>query len=265
MYSRWQLAKKYLHYYTSAANGKGHGVHSPFVFDFIIKVLNDKRHFDAYDQVEGLRKKLLCDKKELEIEDFGAGSAINKTSRRTIADLARHAAKPKKYAQLLFRIVQYYQPATILELGTSLGISTAYMALGNPRATVLTGEGSSAIATQARQNFRQLGLSQVQLTEGNFDNTLPLLLQQLPVAGLAFIDGNHRLEPTLQYFQQLLPHTNEHSIIIFDDIHWSEGMEQAWQQVKDHPAVTLSIDLFFIGLVFFRKDFKVKQHFTVRF
>jgi predicted O-methyltransferase YrrM len=265
MYSPFRLAKKYLRYYFTAANGKGHGMHSPFVFNFIIKVLNDKRHVDAYDKVEALRQKLLQDKTELTIEDFGAGSVVDKTSRRTIANIARHAAKPKKYAQLLFRIVQYYQPATILELGTSLGISTAYMAMGNPQAKLITGEGSSAIAAQARQNFRQLELQHIQVVEGNFDNTLPQLLQQLTTIDLAFIDGNHRLGPTLQYFQQLLPHTNEHSILIFDDIHWSQGMEQAWQQVKDHPAVTLSIDLFFIGLVFFRRDFKVKQHFIVRY
>jgi predicted O-methyltransferase YrrM len=265
MYSPFQLAKKYLHYYFTAANGKGHGVHSPFVFDFIIHVLNDQRHFYAYDQVEALRQKLLQDKTELTIEDFGAGSTVDKTKKRTVASIAKHAAKPTKYAQLLFRIVQYYQPATVLELGTSLGISTAYMGMANPQAKLVTGEGSTAIAAQARQNFRQLGVQQVQVVEGNFDNTLPQLLQQLSAIDLAFIDGNHRLGPTLRYFEQLLPLTNEHSIVIFDDIHWSEGMEQAWQQVKEHPAVTLSIDLFFIGLVFFRRDFKVKQHFTVRF
>lgn len=265
MFSPWQLAKKYLQYYTRASNGKGHGVHSPFVFEFITKVLNDKRRFDAYGQVETLRQQLLNSKTVLEVEDFGAGSAINPTNSRSIADIARHAAKSKKYAQLLFRMVQHFQPANILELGTSLGISTAYMAMANPTAAVITGEGSKAIATQALQNFQHLGLQQVQLVQGNFDDTLPQLLSKLPAVDLAFIDGNHRLEPTLRYFEQLLSKTKDHSIIILDDIHWSEGMEQAWQQVKDHPAVTLSIDLFFIGLVFFRKDFKVKQHFSVRF
>ena len=265
MFSRWQLAKKYLHYYRTASNGKGHGVHSPFVFEFITKVLNDKRPFAAYEQVEQLRQQLLDDRTVLAVEDFGAGSAINKTNSRSVADIARHAVKSKKYAQLLFRIVSHYQSVHILELGTSLGISTAYMAMANPRATVVTGEGSKAIASQALHNFGQLGLQQVQLVQGNFDDTFPQLLAKLPAVDLAFIDGNHRLEPTVRYFEQLLPAINDHSIIILDDIHWSEGMEQAWQQVKDHPAVTLSIDLFFIGLVFFRKDFKVKQHFSVRF
>lgn len=265
MFSRWQLAKKYIHYYCKASNGKGHGVHSPFVFEFITKVLNDNRRFAAYDQVEALRKRLLVDKTILEVEDFGAGSAISNTNRRTIARIAKHAAKSKKFSQLLFRIVHYYRPATVMELGTSLGISTAYMALANPAARVITGEGSKAIARQAIKNFRELSIQHIELVSGNFDDTLPAILKRSPAIELAFIDGNHRLEPTLRYFEQLLPNTTDHTIIILDDIHWSEGMEQAWQQVKDHPAVTLTIDLFFIGLVFFRKDFKVKQHFAIRY
>ncbi|AXY78270.1 class I SAM-dependent methyltransferase [Paraflavitalea soli] len=265
MFSPWQLAKKYIHYYFTASNGKGHGVHSPFVFEFIKKVLNDKRHFAAYDQVEALRKQLLADNTCLQVEDLGAGSAISNTSKRPIARIAKYAAKSTKFSQLLFRIVQYYKPATILELGTSLGISASYMALANPAASVITGEGSIAIAEKAAANFRQLAIPNIELVPGNFDNTLPQILARHTPVELAFLDGNHRLEPTLRYFEALLLHTTEHSILILDDIHWSEEMEQAWQQVQDHPAVTLTIDLFFIGLVFFRKDFKVKQHFSIRF
>lgn len=265
MYSRCQLAKKYIRYYLTASNGKGHGVHSPFVYTFIKKVLNDKRHFAAYDQVEALRRQLLADNTQLEVEDFGAGSAINNTHQRPIARIARNAAKTRKFSQLLFRIAHHYQPTIVLELGTSLGISTAYMSLANPAARVITGEGSKAVAEQANNNFRQLTLRNIEQVTGNFDNTLPGILQQTPAIDLVFMDGNHRLEPTLRYFEQLLPHTTEYSIIIVDDIHWSEGMEQAWEQIKQHAAVTLTIDLFFIGLVFFRKDFKVKQHFTIRF
>jgi predicted O-methyltransferase YrrM len=265
MYSRWQLAKKYINYYLTASNGKGHGVHSPFVYTFIKKILNDKRHFAAYDQVETLRRQLLVDNTPLEVEDFGAGSAINNSYRRPIARIVRSAAKTRKLSQLLFRIVHYYQPATILELGTSLGISSSYMALANPAARVITGEGSKAVAEQANKNFHQLALQNIEQVTGNFDDTLPAILQKTPAIDLAFMDGNHRLEPTLRYFEQILPSTTEHTIIIVDDIHWSEGMEQAWQQIKEHPSITGSIDLFFIGLVFFRKDFKVKQHFTIRF
>lgn len=265
MFSSWQLIKKYSSYYLTALNGKGHGIHSPFVYDFVRKVLNDKRNFYAYNQVEALRRKLLQNETIIEVEDFGAGSAISKTNQRSIASITRHAAKSKKWAQLLFRIVNYYQPKHILELGTSMGISTAYMALANPQAQVVTAEGSAAIAAQAKSNFQSLQLSSIQQVTGNFDDTLPGILTAFPKLDLAFIDGNHRYEPTVRYFNQLLPNLHDSSVVIFDDIHWSADMEKAWEEVKENAAVRLSIDLFFVGLVFFSDQFKVKQHFTIRY
>ena len=116
MYSSFQLAVKYLNYYFTASNGKGHGMHSPFVFEFITKVLIDKTKYPAYQKVENLRKQLLKDQR-LTVEDYGAGSSIDKTNQRRIASIAKNAAKPKKYGQLLYRMVKYYQPTAIFELG----------------------------------------------------------------------------------------------------------------------------------------------------
>jgi predicted O-methyltransferase YrrM len=265
MYSSWQVAKKYIHYYLTASNGRGHGVHSPFVYDFIRNVLMDKSNYPAYQQVESLRSALKQDETIIEVDDFGAGSGMDKTKQRSIASIARYAAKSPKLAQLLFRIVHYYRPEHILELGTSLGISTAYMSLANPDACIITAEGSPAIAARAIKNFQSLQCSSIELVQGNFDDSLPPLLSKLPVIDLAFIDGNHRLQPTLRYFDQLLANTGKHSIIILDDIHWSAEMEQAWSMIRQHPDVRVTIDLFFIGLVFLRDEFHVKQHFTIRF
>lgn len=265
MYSKFQLAKKFLHYYFNSSNGKGHGVHSPFVFDFIIQVLNDKKHYEAYDKIEALRKKLQQDETVLTIEDFGAGSRVNSHKERQVSAIAKTALKPKKFGQLLFRIVKYYQRKNILELGTSLGVTTSYLAAANENAQVITMEGASEVAAVARKNFDSLSLKNIHIIRGNFDNTLPTLLKENSKLDLAFIDGNHRKEPTLQYFRQLLKVVNDQSVLIFDDIHWSEEMEEAWEKIKDHPAVTLTIDLFFIGLVFFRKENKAKQNFSIRF
>lgn len=265
MYSTFQLAAKYIRYYLAASNGKGHGVHSPFVFDFITKVLNDKRHFYAYNAVEQLRDALTRNNTLLEVEDFGAGSVTGDKKQRSIAAIAKHAAKPKKYGRLLFRMANYYHPAIMVELGTSLGLSAAYFAMGNAAAQVFTCEGAPAVAAAAKKNFQTLGIGNVDITTGNFDTTLAPLLQKINIVDLAFIDGNHRKEPTLQYFEQLLEKAGPQTILIFDDIHWSKGMEAAWEVIKNHPRILLTIDLFFIGIVFFRTDFKVKQHFTIRF
>jgi len=127
MYSPLQIAIKYFNYWITSSNGKGHGMHSPFVFEFITKVLNNKTGYPEYEKGEALRNQLLNDNTVLEVEDFGAGSVIDKKSKRSISSIAKNAAKPKKFGQLLFRMVKHYQHATILELGTSLGITTSYL------------------------------------------------------------------------------------------------------------------------------------------
>ena len=265
MYTRFQLAKKYLHYYLTASNGKGHGIHSPFVFDFIKSVLNDKTVYPDYLPIEKRRKLLLNDSSVIAVEDFGAGSSVIKTNKRAVSAIAASSLKPKKYAQLLYRMVKYYQPANILELGTSFGITTAYLAAVNKTSKVITCEGSEAIASIAKQNFADLQLKNVQLTEGDFAKTLSPLLSSLREINFAFIDGNHRKEPTLDYFNQLLKHATPASILVFDDIHWSAEMEEAWAAIKEHPAVTLTIDLFFVSIVFCNPDINHKQHFAIRF
>jgi predicted O-methyltransferase YrrM len=265
MYSPFQLAKKYAFYYLSSSNGNGHAIHSPFVFDFIKNVLNAKMDKAEYQAIENLRISLRKDRTVIEVEDFGAGSSVTKSTKRTIADIARHAGKSGKYGQLLFRIARHYQPKTILELGSSLGLSTSYLAMAVPGSMVVTLEGSTAVAAMAKENFKNLGLSNVNSITGEFGATLSKALTALGKTDLVFLDGNHRKAPTLAYFNLLLQYADPYSILVFDDIHWSAEMEDAWAEIKQHPAVTMTIDLFFLGLVFFRKDFRVTQHFTIRF
>lgn len=265
MYSPTQLAIKYLQYYFTASNGKGHGIHSPFVFHFITSILKDQKYFPEYGIVEKLRKELLKDKTGLMIEDYGAGSALSNTKERSVASIAQNAVKAKKYSQLLFRIIKEYQPATVLELGTSLGITTSYLSLANPKAEIITMEGAASVAGTARNNFKRVGLNNISVVEGDFDKTLSSVISKLSSIDFVFVDGNHRQEPTERYFQQILHRTHNDSILIFDDIHWSKEMEAAWQTIKAHSAVRCTIDLFFIGVVFFRKAFFEKQHFTIRY
>ncbi|MDQ6903226.1 MAG: class I SAM-dependent methyltransferase [Bacteroidota bacterium] len=265
MYSSFEIAKKYLRYFINAKDRKGHGMHSPFVFDFIIHVLNDKKKYECYAMIEPLRKQLLSDETIIEIEDFGAGSAIMPSNKRKINAIARSSLKSKKFAKLLFRIVNYYKPKTVIELGTSFGITTSYMASGEHHPEIYTLEGSKEIGKIAERNFSKLNLQNINLLLGNFKDTFISTLDKIEFVDLAFVDGNHRKNATLQYFFELEKKSTPASIFIFDDIHWSEEMEQAWREIQRQPSVTLTIDLFFIGLVFFSPDFKEKQHFTIRF
>jgi predicted O-methyltransferase YrrM len=265
MYSPFTLAIKYLRYYIAAANGKGHGIHSPFVFEFVKKILNDKKQYQCYSLIETQRQQLLQNNSTIQVQDFGAGSAVIKTSERIVSKIASSSLKPRKYAQLLYRMVQYYTPATIVELGTSFGITTSYLANGNSGAKVYTCEGAAGIAYIAQQTFSVLGIKNIQLLQGDFTTTLPLLMQQTAAVDFVFIDGNHRYTPTVAYFEQLLTKATPQTIFIFDDIHWSAEMEKAWNVIKAHTAVHLTIDLFFIGIVCINNSFKQKQHFTIRY
>ncbi len=270
MHSPLILTLKYISYYLKAANGQGHGVHSPFVFDFIRQVLNDKTKYESYGEVERFRRKLLNNHTPVPIEDYGAGSTAGSRSAaspgsRSVAAITVNSAKSPKYTQLLFRIARYYRPKYILELGTSFGISAASLALADRHAMLLTGEGNYAVASMARDNFRLLDLPNIRVVTGNFDNTLPEMAASVPHIDLAFIDGNHREAPTLRYFDTLLPRMSPASMIVFDDIHWSRGMEAAWGKIKKHPSVLLTIDLFVFGLVVLRPEFKIKQDFRIRF
>lgn len=227
--------------------------------------MRDKKQYDCYTAIEGQRKKLKANNTLIEVEDFGAGSSVIKSNQRIVKDIADSSLKPRKFAQLLFRMVQYYQPATIIELGTSFGITSAYLSAGNKNAHLYTCEGATNIAAIAQQNFDALQIKNIELINGDFAKTVPSLFAKIGLVDFAFVDGNHRKEPTVQYFHQLLNHSKATNIMVFDDIHWSAEMENAWKIIQQDPAVTLTIDLFFIGLVFINPDFKVKQHFVIRF
>jgi predicted O-methyltransferase YrrM len=265
MYSATELAVKYLNYAMRASNGKGHGIHSPFVYEFVSEVLNDSRCFYPYAAIEKIRSELEKDQRVIPVEDLGGGSSGKEAPEKKIADITRRALSTQKFGRLLFRVVNHYQPKHIIELGTSLGISGAYMGAAYPACSLISLEGSSSIAAIASETFKKLNLENTRLITGDFQDTLERVIQQAPPSELVFIDGNHRKEPVLNYFQQFLKKKSPSSIFIFHDIHWSREMEVAWQIIQNHPEVMLSVDLFSAGFVFFQDTFRVKQQFTIRF
>ena len=236
-------------------------VHSPFVFEFVQRTLEDQRWYYAFDRLKELQGRLEEDQRRLTITDYGAGSSAVAGNERTVASLARYAAGGPREGRLLFRIVRVVGPRTLLEFGTSLGMSALYQRLAAPPgATLLTMEGCPATAAVAKENFAALERHDVQQLIGPFDRVLPDALARLAPLDYVFFDGNHRREPTIAYFEACLARAHTHSVFVFDDIHWSADMEAAWAHVQAHPQVTLTIDYFFVGIVFFRPEFRVKQH-----
>ncbi len=265
VYTPVQLALKYLHYWLIASNGKGHGIHSPFVFEFTESVLNDRNLPASWSTIEDQRKKLLQEKRIIHVDDIGAGSSRLTSTQRSIASIATSSLKAPKYARLLARIVNHYSCKNVLELGTSLGITSSYLATAYPEVRLTTCEGINAIADTAQSVFNHLQLNNIKLVCGDFDTTLVDTISNMDAIDLAYIDGNHREEPTIRYFETLLTKSHDETIFIFDDIHWSAGMEAAWEKIKAHPRVTASIDLFFLGIVLIRPSFKESVHFKIRY
>ena len=258
------LAKKTIQYYICARHKYGHGIHSPFVYDFVRNVLCNKKQYAEYTAIERRRKELCKQNRIIEVLDLGAGSTQLRTKQRKVSDIARTSLSPRKYAQLLHNITQRYAPRTILEMGASLGISAAYLAAGNAQVRLITLEGAPNIAAIARETFMTCSLPEIELIEGDFAHTLPKTLEKLQFVDFAFIDGNHQQEATLDYFKKIMPYCNENTILVFDDICWSEGMYAAWQEICAHSQVSISIDLCKLGIVFLRKGVE-KQYFTIRY
>ena len=242
------------------------------MFNLVTKCLYDRKNYPEYKQLTAYRKSLLANHHTIEVTDFGAGSRVFTSNTRTISKIAKTAGISAKRAELLFRITRYFQPTTVLEIGTSLGLATSALALGNPKAKITTLEGCPNTLATAKKIAEN---SNFQIPNSNitFENTAfesyfktlkPETLNLKPeTIDLVYFDGNHTKQATLEYFDKLLPTITNDTVWIFDDIHWSDDMEAAWERIKNHPKVTVTIDTFQWGLVFFRTE-QEKEHFTIR-
>jgi predicted O-methyltransferase YrrM len=242
-----------------------YGVHSPFVFDLMTKCVYDKTKYREYEILKNYRDALLQKDRTIDVTDFGAGSKVFKSNRRKISAIAKNAGISAKRAELLFRLTQYFKPEDILEIGTSLGLATSALSLGNPLADITTLEGCPETAGVAKKQFENFGFKNICSVVTEFETFLacPATNHRPSATSFIYFDGNHQKEATLHYFELLLPRVVNDTVWIFDDIHWSRGMEEAWETIKQNPKVTATIDTFQWGLVFFRKE-QQKEHFVLR-
>lgn len=257
------MLKQYVSYRIKA---KGlHGLHSPFVFDLAKNVLFDRNKYPAYELLLKQRKRLLTNRNLIETVDFGskAGSKDFTTYRERVQTLTKQRSHSVHCNQLLFRLSKYFKPQHVLEFGTATGLATAAMALGNPDAKVTTLEGCASIASVASSGFERLHITNTEIVIGSFNSVLAQVIDRIPKLDMVFFDGNHQKIPTLDYFHHCLTKAHNESVFIFDDIHWSDEMDEAWDEIRKHESVTVSIDLFQFGLVFFNKSLS-KQHFILK-
>ena len=251
--------KQYIKFLFKSTNQ--HGVHSPFVYNLVTKCFYDSSHFDAYNQLSNYKEELLENRTKIEVTDLGVGSHATKQKERFVSEIAKNAGTTNSRARLLYRITTYFKFENILELGTSLGVATHAMSLANTKANITTIEGCPNISEFTKNNFRKHHLENINLMTGDFNKTIKNLAPK--TFDLIFFDGNHQKDATLRYFESFLNTVHNDSVFIFDDIYWSKSMTESWEIIKQHPQVTVTIDTFFWGFVFFRKE-QLKEHFVIR-
>ncbi len=242
-----------------------YSVHSPFIYELIMRTMRPCKSPQGSAQVEALRSRLMNDHQSILKTDFGTGGLGEAGQYRVkISEIARGSLSSKRKIRKIVFLAKFMQARNMLEIGTSLGITAAYLQLIDPEISLFTLEGCPETARLARENLSSIGLDQVQIVEGAFEQSLPKVLLDIKRLDLVFFDGNHRKGGTLDYFYRCLEHAHNDSVFIIDDIHWSEEMEEAWEEIKKHEKVTVSIDLFHMGWVFFRKE-SSRQDFILRY
>ncbi len=255
----WHQIKSYLIFLLKSKNQ--HGVHSPFVYDIITKCFYDSKKYSEYKTIKAYRSKVLQSNEIINIKDYGAGSRVFKSNERKVSAIAKNAGTTLKKQELLFRLAGYFKPEHILELGASLGLGTMSRAIASPSSKITTIEGCPNTSIMTQGFFEDFELNNIHLKNETFEDFFQS--SSSVKFDFVFIDGNHNKEHTLRYFELLLEKINNHSMLIFDDIHWNTEMTEAWQIIIQHPKVTVSIDTYYWGILFFRKE-QEKQHFTIR-
>ena len=255
------LAKHCLKYYLTARHKKGYGIHSPFLFDYITKGLGRNNKKLVNTEIEKLHKSLKQSKEVISVNDLGAGSKTMKTANRKIASIAKYSVIPLKYRLLITKTLQYFRAENVLELGTSLGITSAYIAK-SITGKLISIEGDKNLSKIAVDNMKKLGITNMEIINDEFSNALHKLNHKFDAI---IIDGNHKFEPTIKYFDILSKNNSTgETIYIFDDIYWSEGMAEAWNFIKKSPRITLALDFCRLGIAFENPGLS-KQDFIVRY
>lgn len=259
----WHIYTYFIYLFKSRSR---YSTHSPFVYEFVEAVLKDKKSRKEFDKLNKYKEKTFKSRTQVETVDFGsgAGNKAYRTFTTEVGKLAKRRTHSKKHLEDLFKISNYFKPSVTLEMGTAVGISSLYLKKGNTEGRHITMEGCAGLAHVAQKGFTINHADDIEIITGNFDNTLPELLNKLDALDMVFFDGNHKKEPTLSYFEQCLKLSNENTVFLFDDIYWSKGMTSAWEEIKNHPSVTFTIDLYWMGMVFFKKGIS-KQNFVIRY
>jgi len=263
MMSRLKYSLKYIQYVLYSKHKKGHGIHSPFMFGLIKNVFNKRTLNKDLKKIFIVHDKYKRSKQILKYNEIGAGSAYKRKNDQSIGEIVKCSSISKKYGKLIYNLINYFTPINILELGSSVGISSAYIGQAAKESSFISIEGVNEKLEVAKEIANELNHS-TKFICADFDNSLNSVLNNFEQLDFVFFDGNHTKESTIKYFESCLHKIHNNTIFIFDDIHWSSEMEEAWKYIKSSKEVIVSVDLFRMGLIFFRKELSY-EHYTIKY
>lgn len=249
--------RKGLLLYRSIRYRKGFGVHSPFVFSLITKVIEEKCPYYCFQEIELLRKQLLFGEKKITYPDRKCNGRI-KT--RAIGSIVKHEAISPKEGALLFRLTNYFKSKHILQIGSNMGLSTLYLTSYAKGLSCIALEHIPEFAEISKQTISRKGRNKVDLRIGEYIKLLPQALNDLHTVDLVFFNTQHETVDNQELFNECLKFVKNETLFIFEGINANNEMRSFWKNVCACPEVTVSLDLFSLGIAVFNKKLHKKNY-----
>lgn len=208
----------------------------------------------AIENVEDIRRRLLADHRKLERTDFGAGSrTMSQPSEHVeIGVFVRNTAVSPPWGCFLFSLARTVQARRMLELGTGAGLSAAYLRAAlhlNGGERLVTIEGDPRLCTLARETLASPGSGSCLVVEGQFADSLPLVLKADAPFDFVFIDGHHDAPAVLRYIDMIVPHLSRDATLVLDDIQPITGaVRPAWNELLKKIPHAWSVYLLRMGV-----------------
>ncbi|MCF8236593.1 MAG: class I SAM-dependent methyltransferase [Saprospiraceae bacterium] len=225
-----------------------YSMHSPLLYSFCREVLDDRRSFYAFEEIEIWRYHLLHESSELHVVDLGAGGQDALDQNRIVSSIAKTSLSPPWKCRYLFRMVLWWKPDLLLEFGTSLGVSTAYLAAASIHTPLITVDGSDSHLQLARKGWNKLGLDHIEEWNLSFQQAIQRIPWDQHGRILIYLDGDHRPARVLEILQTIQEKTRHPFLVIIDDIRWSDDMWAGWQEWRSAFQSGAWLDLYQVGI-----------------
>ncbi len=244
---------KYLSYLFHAKHRKGFGIHSPFVFYLVTMVIEEKLPYYRFVQIENLRTLLTKTKKKIKENRNGV------EKERRISEFVYESSFSPSYDQLLFRLVNFFKPKNVVEIGDSVGITTLYLATSDTRRPTYTIGESKDLADFAHTTFGKVGLQNIIQLAGSVEEKLPVVLSKEKNVDFVYFGRQASVEAMQKSLSLLSSCFTGKTVLLMSDI-WKDDRKKLWESVKKQGGGRVSIDMFHYGILIYNEDLQCENY-----